>query len=294
MLLHPFEEQLDLPAIFVKSADCCRRQREVVGEEHQRLSGFRVLETDAPQMVRVVSPGIEAVERNRLIADDTGAAVCLCGVQPVCVEVRLGAGDEECSRQMQAVQAREIHVAPIHHVDGTRLRHQQVERVNVVHLAVGNVDEAGDVAAQVQQGVHLHRRLGGAEMRPGKQRQAQVYGGRVQRIDGIGQVQPEVFAGIQLPCLHDQSSGEIGVNAPVAQLVGIGQRGAGHRLADAHVVELVRLCEQADFDVAQALAIGELGESQDAEMLGTGQHSDAMVAAIPIHDAMKSLPWQEV
>jgi hypothetical protein len=44
----------------------------------------------------------------------------------------------------------EIDIAPIHHVDRTRLREQQVERVNVVQLAIRNVDEARDVTAQVQ------------------------------------------------------------------------------------------------------------------------------------------------
>jgi hypothetical protein len=54
------------------------------------------------------------------------------------------------------------------------------------------------------------------------------------------------------------------------------------------------LRRQADFDVAQALAIGELGEDQDAEMLGAVQRPDAMVAVVPVHNAMKSLPGQEV
>ena len=38
--------------------------------------------------------------------------------------------------------------------------------MDIVQLAVGDVDEARDVAAQIQQCVHLHRGLGRAEMRP--------------------------------------------------------------------------------------------------------------------------------
>jgi hypothetical protein len=34
-----------------------------------------------------------------------------------------------------------------------------------VHLAIGNMNEAGNAAAQIQQCVHLHRRFGGAEIR---------------------------------------------------------------------------------------------------------------------------------
>ena len=48
---------------------------------------------------------------------------------------------------MQPMEAREIDVAAIHDVDGTRFREQQVQSVDVVQLAVRNVDEARDVAA---------------------------------------------------------------------------------------------------------------------------------------------------
>ena len=63
--------------------------------------------------------------------------------------------------------------------------------MDVVQLAVRDVDEARDAAPQIEQRVHLHRRLGGAKVRPRKHRQAQVDGGRIQRIDGVGQIQPE-------------------------------------------------------------------------------------------------------
>jgi hypothetical protein len=61
--------------------------------------------------------------------------------------------------------------------------------VNVVQLAIRNVDEARDVAAQVQQRVHLDRRLGCAEMRPRKDRQTKVDRRRIERIDRVGEVE---------------------------------------------------------------------------------------------------------
>ena len=75
------------------------------------------------------------------------------------IHVRFGAGDEEGSGQMQHMEPGEIDIAPIHDVDRARLRKQQVKRVNVVQLAIRNVDEARDITAQVQQRVHLDRRL---------------------------------------------------------------------------------------------------------------------------------------
>lgn len=70
MLLDPLEEQLDLPAVFVQRGNRQRRQGGIVGQEHQRLAGFRVLETDATQQLGIGLCGVEAIQRDALIADD--------------------------------------------------------------------------------------------------------------------------------------------------------------------------------------------------------------------------------
>ena len=54
MLLDPFEEQLHLPATLVQRGNGQRRQRRIIGQEHQRLAGFRVFEADAPHMLGIV------------------------------------------------------------------------------------------------------------------------------------------------------------------------------------------------------------------------------------------------
>ena len=70
--------------------------------------------------------------------------------------------------------------------------------MDVVEFAVRDVDEARNVAPEIEQGVYFHRRLGRPEMRPRKDRQAEINGRRVERVDGVGQFQPKVVAGISL------------------------------------------------------------------------------------------------
>ena len=69
--------------------------------------------------------------------------------------------------------------------------------MNIVQFAVRHVDEARNVAAQIEQRVHLHRRLGRAEMRPRKHRQTQIDGRRIERIDRVGQIQTKILRGVQ-------------------------------------------------------------------------------------------------
>ena len=78
----------------------------------------------------------------------------------------------------------------------------------------------------------------------------------------------------------DEGIGEVGIQAPVALLVGVGKGVAGDAAAQAQVVEFVPVCAQGDFDIAQALAVGELGEGQAQELVEAGKGFDVAVAVV--------------
>ncbi len=212
--------------------------------------------------------GSEHLQADDLIRHDAAGLVGGAGIDAADALIAAGTGDEERSGKVDAIEAEEIQIAAIHDVVSSGLDHDLVEHVDVVPIAGGDADKRGDGAAQIEQRVHLDGGLGGTEMRPGKQAQAQVDGGRVQRVSGGVEIDAEAFAGIEPARLRHQSLRQFGVDAPVADLVGIGQRGAAHRRTKAHGVELVGLRVETRFDVAQALAIGQLRKRHGAILLG--------------------------
>ena len=131
-------------------------------------------------------------------------------------------------------------------------------------------------------------------MRPGKQTEAQVDGGRVQRIGGCVQVHAEAFLRVKLAGLEHQPLRQLGIDAPVAALVGFCQGGTPNGRAEAHGVELGGLCAETGFDVAQALAIGQLGKGHGAELFGATEVAHPAVAAIPSHTAGKRGPGKKI
>jgi hypothetical protein len=143
VLLDPLEEQLHLPSAPVQGANGQRRQHKLVGQEHQVLAGLGIAIADATQLGGVVLGGIEAVESNGLVADESRAAVHRRRVNAPCIEISLGARDEEASRLIERVEPLEVQVASIHDVEGAGLDKQQVQHIDVVHFAVGDVDEGG-------------------------------------------------------------------------------------------------------------------------------------------------------
>jgi hypothetical protein len=86
--------------------------------------------------------------------------------------------------------------------------------------------------------------------------------------------------GIKNPRNADQLLCKIGVHAPVAPLVGIGQSGAGDGASDAHVIQAAGRGPQAGFNIPQALAEAQLRKSHAQKLIPTGKTPQPVVGFI--------------
>jgi len=246
------------------------------------------------QMRRVVLAGAGAVQCDGLIRDHAAAPVGGRGINPMGIQIGLGTRDEEGTALVQRMQAGEVDIPAIHDVNGTGFGDQHIKSMNIVQLAVRDMDEARDVAAPIEQRVHPHGGFGGPKMGPREHRHAQIDGRGVQRIDGVGQVQAKVFCGVETSGLGDQPLSELSIDAPVARLVGIGERGTVDRIARAHMVKLRRLGREARLNVPQTLAIGQLCERHDLILRSTGQLSHRAVAVVARDNPVKRARRQKI
>lgn len=158
-----------------------------------------------------------------------------------------------------------------------------------MELAVGDVDEGRDIAAQIQQGVELYRSSGHSEVGPREHGKTQVDSRRIPGIDGVVQFQRKTVVEVELPGSLDQRLSKVGVNAPVANLVRVGKRIAGNSTAYPHVVQLVLLGTQAGFDIPETFAVGQLCEGHAEVMVESGILLDLEVAIVTIYAAMEDM-----
>src|ERR1017187_5158773 len=191
MLLDPFEKEFDLPAAAVQFGDRKRGQDEIVGQEYEGLGCFGILKANAAQGCLEAVVRIESSEDDALVADQAGLAINRTRVAALHLEVRLTAGHEEAAGLVKTMETLEGKEATIHDVESPGLGQQLVEDVDLVHFAIADVDEGGNVAAQIQQRVQFDGCLGGAERRPRKYRQAQIDGRGVERVDSFLQIDAE-------------------------------------------------------------------------------------------------------
>jgi predicted nucleic acid-binding protein len=88
--------------------------------------------------------------------------------------------------------------------------------------------------------------------------------------------------------------GELGINAPVARLVGVGQSAAAHLATQPHVIEFGRLRAQTRLDVAQAFAVGQLREGHRQKLVQAAESANVEIAVIFRHQTAKGMPRREL
>lgn len=239
--------------------------------------------------------GIKDGQHACLIAHDVRVGpVYGVGVAPLELGVGLGAGDEEGIGLMDHKQTLEIQVPPVEQVEGAWLDGQQVQGVDLVGLAVADVNESGDGAAQIQQGVQFDSRLVRAKRCPWIRRQAQVYRRGIQGVDGCFQIDRHRLFGIQRARHGDQVLREVGVDLPRPGCIGVGQGVARNGLAaQTHVIQPPGLGTQIDLDVAQRLAVGQLSKGHGQELVHAGKLFNFVIAAVSGHASTESAQRQK-
>lgn len=279
MLFDPFEKQFDLPATAVKVGDALCRQVEVVGQKDQRLA-LGIFDLYASDRRWEMLLRIKACQRTQLIADDTARTIRWQRVSSRKAQIRFGSRHKETASLMQAMQPGKVEIAAIHDVERPGFWNDLVENVHVVQLAIADMNEAGDISAKVEQGMQLDCCFGRAKWSPRKYRQAQIDSGRIQCVDRLQEIDAKWFVYVERSSYANQALCEVGINAPVSNRIGIGQRVAGYHAAKAHMVKLGGLTAQTGFDVAQALAIGQLRERHTQKLVETSEVFDLVLPVV--------------
>ena len=122
-------------------------------------------------MFGVVLGDIVPVQCNGLITDDAAFPFQFGRVHTPGVHVAFGAVHKESASLMHLKQPSKVDEAATHHIERARLQDQDIEYVDPVHLVIADVDEGGNRAPEVEQGVQLDGSLGFEKRRPLEQTQ---------------------------------------------------------------------------------------------------------------------------
>ncbi len=194
----------------------------------------------------------------------------------------------------EQMETREVHITAIEQVKRSRFQQQFVEKVHIVDLPAGHINTGGNAAPHVQQRVQFGRTFVAAELSPREEREAQIDGGRVEGVHGLGEVRAERFVAVKIAREVNQRLREVAVNAPVANLVGVRQRVARNSSPQTHVIEFGGLGAETGFDIPQAAAIGQLSEQQTKELIPTREIFDVTIALVAIDADLELVGRNEI
>src|SRR5256886_16103630 len=121
-----------------------------------------------------------------------------------------------------------------------------------------------------------------SDLSPGEKRQAQIDGRGVQGIHRLGQLHAERFVAVEVASGGNQDLCKIGVDPPVAMLVGVCHGVARNLAPEAPMIVLGLLGTKTSFDIAETFAIGELSKSQTEELIPAGEIFDVAIALVSI------------
>ena len=192
MLLYPFEEQLDIPALSVEFCDCQGFLSQKVGKETVDLTGSEVFICDHSESLGIAPGWLDSCKFDDLIADYTCFGVTSSGLNNFVQHVVLCPCYEECSVLVDVVEeSEEINITFVQKIDGSQLDTEIVQSLDIVHRGICKVDIDRKIPPEIKERMHLDTSLSRSESGPRTELQTETYGAAVKGIDHIVNIEPE-------------------------------------------------------------------------------------------------------
>ena len=161
-----------------------------------------------------------------------------------------------------------VDIAPVEDHDRPLGQFEQLGDVDLVAFGFGDGDHGREITVMVQERVQFDASLGGAELGPGEQGQAQVDNRGVEAKQLVFKREVVSWGLGKAPLVEFASQGlEKGVSPRV---IGVGKGGSGHGRGT-KMVEVVGRGVHAHDTVPQAFASGQLAVQQVDELVVPGK-----------------------
>ena len=168
----------------------------------------------------------------------------------------LGPRDEKGEELSQDVEPFEVQVSAVHDVEGSRFWNQDVKDIDVMKRSIGDFNERGNVAAEIQERMHFNGGFMLTEGRPGKEGKAKVDGRGIQGVGGFFQFNAEVFIGVKGSRLGNQDLAEVSVHPPVPFFVCLGKGAPRYPASDTKMIELLPAGTETGLNISETFPVG--------------------------------------
>jgi hypothetical protein len=293
MLLDPFKEKFNLPTFPVEFRDRQRIKHGIVGNEPVNNIGSIVFIYNHPEWLRIIISRFVTGKSDHLIADHPGLHIGRIGAFNGILHVIFCSGDEESPVSMDEVkQPEEVQVSLINHVNGSRFYIKFIKDLDIMNRSLGQTYKNGEIAFEIQQGMHLDTAFVFPECSPWTKLQAQADCAAVKGIDKIVYVNPEVIVVlIQRSGDVHKNTGKICIYPPVAEFIGFGKGVSRDGMFYAAMIQFIGDCFQAVLNISEAIPLGKLGKTHDIEMIPAREITNPIVSIVSSNTFIELVFW---
>src|SRR5690606_30646733 len=139
------------------------------------------------------------------------------------LHIVLGSGNKKCPFFVYVIeQTKKIYISFIHYINCSRLNIQLIQHLDIMCGSLSEMNINREIAAQIQQSVHLDPSLVLSKLSPRTQLQAQAYCTAIKRIYQIVHIKSEaVVSLIHRTCNSYEHLGIICINTPITKFIGL-------------------------------------------------------------------------
>ena len=293
VLLDPFEEQLDLPPVFVKEGDVFGCKIEIVRVISECTMQVRSIVNDTSNLAWVLLLVLLLRKNDGLVTQDIVFSVKnIFTCNDFIFWTLLLTDDKESSKHSNLVKPGEIKVASVKNIACQRLVREPVHSIDIMHVGIGDSVEYGNLRDDIHLSVDLDTRLRASELRPAKERHAEVDSCGVHGIESS--VQLKLSGNPSLLRKEHHMEGKLLKDAIVPEVVSLGKRAlVDGRLSESEMKRLLSMSSCYICEFSQPFATHKLSEHKN-EKLTPRRRSPILGPVVGLGYKAFEIPlWQE-
>lgn len=293
VLLNPFEEELDLPPVFIKESDVLGSKIEVVCVVSERAMQVRSIVDDTSNLAWILLLVLLLRKDDGLVTQDIVISVKnILACNDFIFRTLLLTDDKEGSNHRNLVKSGKVKVASVKDIARQGFICEPVHSIDIVHVGIGDSVKYGYLRDDIYLSVNLDARLRASELRPAKERHTEIDSSGVHGIESA--VQFKLSGNPSLLRKEHHVEGKLLKNAVVPEVVSLGKCAfVDGCLSESEMKRLLSMSSRYICEFSQPFATHKLSEHKN-EKLTPRRRSPILgpVAGLG-HKAFEIPLWQE-
>lgn len=287
MLLDPFEEKFDLPAVSVEKSNLRSLEVEVVRVVRERPAEVWSIVDNPSDCGRIIAGISLAGKADSLVSDDVVLTFKdVIASLNLIVWAKLFPNDEEGSSPLNFIETGKVKIASVKHIACQLFILEPVHGFEIADICIADSVKYRYFRSDVNLRMYLDSGLRASELCPSEYGEAEVNGSGVNSIESS--VQFEIPGNAELLCSADHVGGKLLVDSAISEIVGprddIPARSSS---PESEMIGAFSMGENYIREFPETGTARKLTEDKHKKMIPMSERPSLCPVVVPLHDTVE-------